>query len=59
VTRTTTTRVIAEQLPNLNSFEAKAEPGMKSLAFLFKEINAQKEFKPEKTESSKKRKAEY
>jgi hypothetical protein len=32
---------------------------MKSLAFLFKEINAQKEFKPEKTESSKKRKAEY
>jgi hypothetical protein len=59
VTRTTTTRLIAEQLPNLNSrracFEAKAEPGKKSLAFLFKEINALKrQLKPEKTASSKK-----
>jgi hypothetical protein len=42
-------------------FEAKDEPGKKSLAFLFKEINALKrqlQLKPEKTTSSKKRKAE-
>jgi ribosomal protein S15P/S13E len=40
-------------------FESKAEPGKKSLAFLFEEINALKRhLKPEKTESSKKRKAE-
>jgi hypothetical protein len=37
-------------------FEAKAEPGKKSLAFLFEEINALKrQLKPEKTASSKKR----
>jgi hypothetical protein len=67
VTRTTTTRLIAEQLPNLNSrknkdcFEAKAGPGKKSLVFLvlFEEINALKsQLKLEKTASSKKRKAE-
>jgi hypothetical protein len=43
-------------------FEAKAGPGKKSLAFffVFKEINALKrQFKPEKTAISKKRKAEY
>jgi hypothetical protein len=53
-------------LLNLNSrkkarFEAKAEPGKKSLAFLFEEIKALKrqlQLKPEKTASSKKRKAE-
>jgi hypothetical protein len=42
-------------------FEAKAGPGKKSLAisFLFEEINALKrQLKPEKTASSKKRKAE-
>jgi hypothetical protein len=40
-------------------FEAKAEPGKKSLAFLFGEINTLKrQLKPEKTASSKKRKAE-
>jgi hypothetical protein len=42
-------------------FEAKAGPGKKSLAFLFEEINSLKrqlQLKPEKTESSKKRKAE-
>jgi hypothetical protein len=37
-------------------FEAKLEPGKKSLAFLFEEINALKtQLKPEKTGSSKKR----
>jgi hypothetical protein len=43
-------------------FEAKTGPGKKSLAFLFlfEEINALKrKLKPEKTASSKKRKAEY
>jgi hypothetical protein len=36
-------------------FEAKAEPGKKSLAFLFEEINAlKKQLKPEKIASSKK-----
>jgi hypothetical protein len=40
-------------------FEAKAGPGKKSLAFLFEEINALKrQLKPQKTENSKKRKAE-
>jgi hypothetical protein len=40
-------------------FEAKAGPGKKSLAFLFKKINALKsQLKPEKTAISKKRKAE-
>jgi hypothetical protein len=40
-------------------FETKAEPGRKSLAFLFVEINALNiQFKPEKTASSKKRNAE-
>jgi hypothetical protein len=40
-------------------FEAKSEPGKKSLAFLFEEINALKrQLKPEKTANSKKRKAE-
>jgi hypothetical protein len=48
---------------NKACFEAKAEPGKKSLAFilLFEEINALKrqlQLKPEKTASSKKRKAE-
>jgi hypothetical protein len=60
VTRTSTTWLIAEQLPNLNSrkkacFEAKAEPGKKPLVFLFEEINALKrQLKPEKTTCSKK-----
>jgi hypothetical protein len=40
-------------------FEAKAGPRKKSLDFLFEEINALKRLlKPEKTASSKKRKAE-
>jgi hypothetical protein len=40
-------------------FEAKAEPGKNSLTFLFEEINApERQLKPEKTSSSKKRKAE-
>jgi hypothetical protein len=42
-------------------FEAKAEPGKKSLAFLFEEINALKRqlrLNPEKTTSTKNRKAE-
>jgi hypothetical protein len=42
-------------------FEAKSGPGKKSLAFLFEEINALKrqlQLKPEKTASSKRRKAE-
>jgi hypothetical protein len=40
-------------------FEAKAGRAKKSLAFLFEEINALKrQLKPEKTASSKKRKAE-
>jgi hypothetical protein len=66
VTRTTTTQLIAVQLSNLKKqkkvhFEAKAGPGKKSLAFLvlFKEIDVLKrQLKPEKTASSKKRKAE-
>jgi hypothetical protein len=60
VTRTITTRLIAEQSPNLNIrkrfFEDKAGPGKKSLAFVFEEINALKrQLKAEKTASSKKR----
>jgi hypothetical protein len=42
-------------------FESKAGPRKKSLAFLFEEINSLKrnlQLKPEKTASSKKRKAE-
>jgi hypothetical protein len=54
--------MIAEQSPNLNSrkkarFEANAEPGKQSLAFLFEEINALKrhlQLMPENTASSKK-----
>jgi hypothetical protein len=68
VTRTTTTRLIAEQLPNLNSrnitrlvLKPKLDPE-KSLwsSLLFsKKINALKrQLKPEMTESSKKSKAE-
>jgi hypothetical protein len=45
---------------NKACFEAKAGPGKKSLAFLFEDVNALKrQLKPEKTASSKKRKAEY
>jgi hypothetical protein len=60
VTRTTTTRLIAEQLPNLYSRKRLAlkpkGPGKKSLAFLFEEINALKrQLNPEKSASSKKR----
>jgi hypothetical protein len=59
---TTGCRVIdkfKEQKNNKAHFEAKAEPGKKSLAFLFEEINALKrQLKPEKTASSKKRKVE-
>jgi hypothetical protein len=50
-----------QQKKNKASFEAKAGPRKKSLAFcfLFEEINALKrQLKPEKTASSKKRKAE-
>jgi hypothetical protein len=48
-----------QQKKNKARFEAKAEPRKKSLAFLFEEINTLKrQLKPEKTASSKKRKAE-
>jgi hypothetical protein len=50
-----------QQKKNKASFEAKARPGKKSLAFLFlfEETNALKrQLKPEKTAGSKKRKAE-
>jgi hypothetical protein len=50
------------QKKNKACFEAKAEPGKKSLAFLvlFEEINALKrQLKPEMTASSKKRKDEF
>jgi hypothetical protein len=50
-----------QQKKNKACFEAKAEPGNKSLSFLFlfEEINELKrQLKPEKTVSSKKRKAE-
>jgi hypothetical protein len=46
VTRTTTTRLLVEQLPIQTTendlFEAKFGPGKKSLVFLFEEINALK-----------------
>jgi hypothetical protein len=64
VTRTTTTRLIAEQLPNLNNrkrtrlaLKPKLNPERSLwLSFsLFEEINALKrQLKPEKTASSKK-----
>jgi hypothetical protein len=67
VTRTTTTQLISEQSPNSNSrkkayFESKYGTkkvlGRSSSAF-FKEINAfKRRLRPEKTASSKKRKAE-
>jgi hypothetical protein len=50
-----------QQKNNKACFEAKAGPRKKSLAFIFEEINALKrqlQLKPEKTSSSKKRKAE-
>jgi hypothetical protein len=48
-----------QQKNNKACFEAKAGPGKKSLAFLFEDINAfKRQLKPEKTASSKKRKAE-
>jgi hypothetical protein len=50
---------LKQQKKNKACFEAKDGPGKKSLAFLFKEINALKrQLKPKKTASSKKRKAE-
>jgi hypothetical protein len=70
VTRTTTTPLIAEKLPNLNSrkrtrlalnaFKPKLDPerSLWPSFFLFEEINALKrklQLKPEKTASSKKR----
>jgi hypothetical protein len=72
VTRTTTTRLIIEQFPNLNyrkrnrrgaCFEFKAVIGNNSyhLLFIFEEINALKrqlQLKPEKTANSKKRNKE-
>jgi hypothetical protein len=66
VTRTTTTRLIAEQLQNSNSrkrliLKPKLDPerSLWPFCFLFEEINALKrQLKPEKTASSKKRKAE-
>jgi hypothetical protein len=66
VTRTTTTRLIGEQSPNLNSrktISLKLKLNLKRnlwLILLFEEINALKrQLKPEKTASSKKRMAEY
>jgi hypothetical protein len=62
VTRTTTTRLIADQLPNSNSrkrlaLKPKLDPE-RSL-WLFEEINALKrQLKPEKTANSKMRKEE-
>jgi hypothetical protein len=48
-----------QQKKNKACFEAKAGPGKKSLAFIFEDINALKRhLKPEKTATSKKRKAE-
>jgi hypothetical protein len=68
VTRTTTTRPIAEQSPNLNSRKRFAlkpkldtERCLWPLYILFEEINALKrplQLKPEMTATSKKRKAE-
>jgi lipoprotein NlpI len=67
VTRTTTTRLIAERLPNLNSrkrlaLKPKMDPERSLWLYLpFEEINALKrqlQLKPEKTASSKKRNKE-
>jgi hypothetical protein len=68
VTKTTITRLIAEQLPNSNSrkitkliLKPKLDPerSLWPTCFLFGEVNALKrQLKPEKTASSKKRKAE-
>jgi hypothetical protein len=68
VTRTTTTRLIAEQLANVNSrkrlaLKPKLDPerGLWPSFLLFEEIHALKsqlQLKPEKTASSKKRKEE-
>jgi hypothetical protein len=68
VTRITTTRLIAEQSPNLNSrkrtrlaLKPKLDPerSLWPSCFLFEEFNAfKRQLKPEKTTSSKKRKAE-
>jgi hypothetical protein len=62
VTRTTTTRLIAEQLPNLNSrkrlaLKPKLDPEriLWPSCFIFEEINALKrQLKPEKTARKKK-----
>jgi hypothetical protein len=71
VTRTTTTQLIAEQLPNSNSrkrvaLKPKLDPerSLWPSYFLFEEINVLKrqlQLKPEKSASSKKRtrKAEF
>jgi hypothetical protein len=66
VTKTTITRLIAEQLPNSSSRKSLAlkpklnpERILWPTSFLFGEINAfKRQLKPEKTLSSKKRKAE-
>jgi hypothetical protein len=66
VIRKTTTRLVSEKFLKFKQqekafFEAKAIPRKNSLAFLFlfEEFNALKrQLKPEKTASSKKRKAE-
>jgi hypothetical protein len=52
---------IKQQKKKKDCFKGKAEPGKKSLAFLFEEINALKrqlQLKPEKTANSKKRNKE-
>jgi hypothetical protein len=50
---------LKQQKKNKACFEAKAVPRKNSLVFLFEEVNALKrQWKPEKTASSKKRKAE-
>jgi hypothetical protein len=55
VARTTTTKLIEEQLPNLNNRKRHA---LKPKLVRFKEINALKrQLKPEETASNKKRKA--
>jgi hypothetical protein len=64
VTKTTTTRLIAEQFPNSNSrkrltLKPKLDPerSLWPTCFLFREVNALKrQLKPEKIASSKKRK---
>jgi hypothetical protein len=64
VTRTITTRLIVEQLPNLNSRKSLAlKPNMdpeRSLWSSFsKKLMPKRHLKPEKTASSKKRKEEH